>query len=135
MAIKLTGATEKQTLQHQLAIERERSKAKDESIESLTEEREFLREELETRRGELEQLSEFFRSVGEAAGSAAQLQEGSQRKVQNESEKGTDERKQPDPIDATARRPVDAISPSFWEKHTPTFRKGLKRVGGSLARV
>jgi len=75
-SVKLTGATEIQTLQHELAIERERNLATVDKIESLTADKQFLEAELESRRDDIEDLKGLFQSIGTAADSTAKLQSG-----------------------------------------------------------
>ena len=84
---------------------------------------------METRRGKLDQLSTFFKSIGESVDSTARLQGGA-APASSQRQQGD----APHPIDANAAA-VDAVTQSAWEKHIPTFRKRLKRLTTTFVRL
>jgi len=156
--LKLTDATDRQQLEHELALLRERNLAHAEKIESLTADKEFLKQELESRRDDMEDLKGLFQSIGTAADSTAKLQSGkpSEDNAYVSAEEGTHPDKSSEPINATsttAKAETDpennsdiidvkanAATPEsedFWIRNTPTLPtlgKAMSSISKSFSR-
>ncbi len=134
---KLTGASNQQQLEYELALMQERNLASAEKIESLTADKEFLKQELESRRDDIEDLKGLFQSIGNAADSTAKLQSGQSEEntTDTQTEEGTDPAQDSSTIEATATS-VTAKNEDFWVKNTPnlpTLGKALSKLSKSFS--